>query len=227
MVDFHGLLHQSGENVDISIFIKEFKENLLGIFGENLLFLGLQGSYGRGEAKETSDIDPVIILQRCGRDELLRYRNYIDTLPEKDIICGFVSSIEELKAWEGADRAQLILDTKPICNDLAELCPQITQNDIHKAVQQGACAVYHATSHNILHAHDWTILPELYKSSRFTIRMKHYLRTGVYIPAFKDLIAVVSEDEKKILENMCPNSEDDAFILLGWASDSLKEICNM
>ena len=57
--------------------------------------------------------------------------------------------------------------------------------------------------------------------------MKHYLRTEVYIPAFKDLIAVVSEDEKKILENMCPNSEDDAFILLGWASDSLKEICNM
>ena len=121
MVDFHGLLHQSGANMDISIFIKEFKENLLGIFGENLLFLGLQGSYGRGEAKETSDIDPVIILQRCGRDELLRYRDYIDTLPEKDIICGFVSSIEELKAWEGADRAQLILDTKPICNDLADI----------------------------------------------------------------------------------------------------------
>ena len=93
----------------ISLFMESFKENLLCLFGDNLLFLGIQGSYGRGEAKETSDIDPVIILQHCGKDEILKYRTYIDTLPEKDILCGFVSSIDELRAWESADRAQLIL----------------------------------------------------------------------------------------------------------------------
>ena len=113
--------------MDISIFMESFKENLLRLFGDNLLFLGLQGSYGRGEAKETSDIDPVIVLWQCGKDELLRYRAYIDTLPEKDILCGFVSSIDELRAWERADRTQLILDTKPVYRDLAELCPQITR----------------------------------------------------------------------------------------------------
>ena len=68
--------------------MESFKENLLCLFGDNLLFLGLQGSYGRGEAKETSDINPMIVLQLCGKDELLRYRAYIDTLPEKDILCG-------------------------------------------------------------------------------------------------------------------------------------------
>ena len=129
--------------------MESFKENLLRLFGDNPLFLGLQGSYGRGEAKETSDIDPVIILQQCGKDELLGYRDYIDTLPEKDILCGFVSSIDELKAWESADRAQLILDTKPVYKDLVELCPQITSDDIRRAVQQGVCAIYHASSHNI------------------------------------------------------------------------------
>ena len=138
--------------MDISIFMESFKDNLLSLFNDNLLFLGIQGSYGRGEAKETSDIDPVIILQHCGKDEILRYRSYIDTLPEKDILCGFISSIDELRAWESADRAQLILDTKPVYRDLAELCPQITRDDIRRAVQQGACAIYHASSHNILHA---------------------------------------------------------------------------
>ena len=210
--------------MDISIFMESFKDNLLSIFNDNLLFLGIQGSYGRGEAKETSDIDPVIILQHCGRDELLRYRDYIDTIPEKDILCGFISSIDELRAWESADRAQLILDTKPVYRDLAELCPQITRDDIRRAVQQGACAIYHASSHNILHARNWLILPELYKSARFTIRMKQYLQTGVYVSAFRDLTAIVGEEEKAILETQNPSTEDDAFMLLEWVSKTMRNI---
>ena len=210
--------------MDISVFMESFKDDLLGLFGDNLLFFGLQGSYGRGEAKETSDIDPVIILQHCGKDELLRYRDYIDTLPEKDILCGFVSSIDELRAWESADRAQLILDTKPVYRDLAELCPRITSDDIRRAVQQGVCAIYHASSHNILHARNWSILPELYKSARFTIRMKHYLQTGVYVSAFRELTVVVAEEERTILEAQDPSTEDDAFMLLEWASKTMKDI---
>ena len=210
--------------MDINIFMGSFKENLLRLFGDNLLFLGLQGSYGRGEAKETSDIDPVIILQQCGKDDILRYRAYIDTLPEKDILCGFISSIDELRAWESADRAQLILDTKPVYRDLAELCPRITSDDIRRAVQQGACAIYHASSHNILHARDWSVLPELYKSTRFTIRMKHYLQTGVYVSAFRELTAVVDEEEKAILEAQELDTENDAFMLLEWASKAMRNI---
>ena len=199
--------------MDISIFMESFKDNLLNLFNDNLLFLGIQGSYGRGEAKKTSDIDPVIILQQCGKDEILRYRAYIDTLPEKDILCGFVSSIDELRAWESADRVQLVLDTKPIYRDLAELCPRITSDDIRRAVQQGACAIYHASSHNIL-----------YKSSRFTIRMKHYLQTGVYVSAFRELITVVDEEEKAILETQNPDAENDAFMLFEWASKTMRNI---
>ena len=210
--------------MDINVFMESFKENLFRIFGDNLLFLGLQGSYGRGEAKETSDIDPVIILKQCGKDELLRYRAYIDTLDEKDIICGFVSSIDELMAWDGADRAQLVLDTKSVYRDLAELCPEITNDDIRRAVLQGACTIYHASSHNILHARDWSILPELYKSAKFTIRMKHYLQFGVYVPAFRELSSLVNEEEKMIIGAQNSDTEDDAFILLEWASEVMKSI---
>ena len=210
--------------MNINSFMESFKKNLLNLFNDNLLFLGLQGSYGRGEAKESSDIDSVIILRHCGKDEILKYRSYIDTLPEKDILCGFVSSIDELRAWESADRAQLILDTKPLYGELTPHCPEITPEDILRAVQQGACAIYHASSHNILHARDWSILPELSKSTRFTIRMKQYLDTGVYVSAFRDLIAVVDEKEKMILETQYPSTEDDAFILFEWASETMRNI---
>lgn len=210
--------------MDICIFMKSCKESLLRLFGDNLLFLGLQGSYARGEAKETSDIDLVAILQKCGKEELLKYRTYIDSLPEKDIICGFIACLDVLRSWDGADRAQLVLDTKPVYKNLAELCPSITQDDIRRAILQGSCAIYHASSHNIRHARNWSVLPELYKSARFTIRMKNYFHTGIYISAFRDLASVVDEGEKTILETNYPNTEDEAFILLEWASDTIKEI---
>ena len=210
--------------MDINSFMESFKKDLLNLFTDNILFLGLQGSYGRGEAKESSDIDPVIILQQCGKAELLRYRSYIDTLPEKDILCGFVSSIDELRAWESSDRAQLILDTRPVYGELTQLCPEITHDDILRAVLQGACAIHHASSHNILHARDWSILPELYKSAKFTIRMKHYLDTGVYVSAFRDLSGVVNDKERTILEARNPDTEEDAFTLLEWASETMRNI---
>ena len=40
----------------------EFLQALDRAFGERVWFVGLQGSYGRGEATETSDIDVVVIL---------------------------------------------------------------------------------------------------------------------------------------------------------------------
>ena len=42
--------HSSGGIMDISIFMESFKDNLLSLFNDNLLFLGIQGSYGRSSS---------------------------------------------------------------------------------------------------------------------------------------------------------------------------------
>lgn len=209
--------------MDIKGFIEVFQEGTVSLFGSNLLFLGLQGSHGRGEATAGSDIDPAIILSRCGRKELLAYRAFIDSLPEKEIICGFVSSLDELRAWDSADRAQLILDTIPIHGSLASLVPPVTEEDVRRAVLQGSCAIYHAASHCLLHERDWTMITGLYKSARFTIRMRHYLMTGKYIHAFRDLAGMVSDEERRMLTGKEASSEEDAFCLLEWASRVMQE----
>ena len=54
--------------------------------------------------------------------------------------------------------------------------------------------------------------------------MKHYLQTGVYVSAFRELTAVVGEEEKAILETQNPSTEDDAFMLLEWASKTMRNI---
>ena len=54
--------------------------------------------------------------------------------------------------------------------------------------------------------------------------MKHYLRTGVYVSAFREFTAVVDEEEKAILETQNSDTENDAFILLEWASKTMRNI---
>ena len=54
--------------------------------------------------------------------------------------------------------------------------------------------------------------------------MKHYLQTGVYVSAFRDLTAVVDEEERMILEAQNSSTEDDAFMLLEWASKAMRNI---
>ena len=48
--------------IDITVWMKNFLQTLNETFGDRVWFVGLQGSYGRGEATETSDIDVVVIL---------------------------------------------------------------------------------------------------------------------------------------------------------------------
>ena len=54
--------------------------------------------------------------------------------------------------------------------------------------------------------------------------MEYYLQTGVYVSAFRDLTAVVNEQERTILEVQDPDTENEAFMLLEWASKTMKDI---
>lgn len=45
-------------------------QNLNDTFGNRVWFVGLQGSYGRGEARDTSDIDVVVILDELSASDI-------------------------------------------------------------------------------------------------------------------------------------------------------------
>ena len=207
--------------MDIKRVVESLRTAIMELFGDNLIFLGLQGSYGRCEASDASDIDLVVILLECGKEELLKYKHLIDCQPEKDLLCGFVSSLAEIRAWESADRAQLLLDTIPIYRELAVLCPPVTFDDIKNAIMQGACAIHHAVSHAILHSKDLSIVPELYKNARFVIRIKYYFEKCEYISRFGILERLVDSDERLILDASNTATEEAAFRLLEWASRTI------
>ena len=91
---------------DITAWMENFLQALHNTFGDRIWFVGLQGSYGRGEATETSDIDVVVILDTLSAADIQTYNAILDTLPHRELICGFLSGKEELMNWEPSDLFQ-------------------------------------------------------------------------------------------------------------------------
>ena len=107
--------------IEITIWMNAFMQKLNINFGERVWFVGLQGSYGRGEATETSDIDIVVILDELSASDIQTYNTMLDTLPDRELICGFISGKKEIFSWEPSELFQFYYDTNPIKGSLDEL----------------------------------------------------------------------------------------------------------
>ena len=186
--------------IEITAWMDSFLKALNDTFENRVWFVGLQGSYSRGEANETSDIDVVVILDELSASDIQKYNNMIDTLPHRELICGFLSGKDELLSWEPSDLFQFYYDTSPIKGSLDELLAVIDEAAVNRAIKIGACNVYHGCVHNMLHEKSEDFLKGLYKSASFIVQAIAFRQTGQYIRLQKDLLSVVSADEQKIVE---------------------------
>ena len=216
--------------IDITTWMDGFLKALHKDFGNRVWFVGLQGSYGRGEATETSDIDVVVILDELSASDIHKYNTMLDTLPHRELICGFLSGKAELLGWEPSDLFQFYYDTTPIKGSLDELLTLIDEAAIRRAIKIGACNVYHGCVHNMLHEKSEDILRGLYKSASFIVQAIAFKQTGKYIKYQKDLLGVVSSDERKIIETFLKLKNGEAVEfdalsekLFAWAKKQIVE----
>ena len=188
------------EMMDITAWMPTFLQTLSETFANRVWFVGLQGSYGRGEATETSDIDVVVILDELSAMDIQTYNNMLDTMSHRELICGFLSGKKEIMNWEPSDLFQFCHDTTPIKGSLDEVMAVIDESAVNRAIKIGACNVYHGCVHNMLHEKSEDILRGLYKSASFVVQAVVFKQTGNYISHQKDLFQVVSSDERVIVE---------------------------
>ena len=186
--------------VDINSWLEEFLQKLNEVFKSRVWFVGLQGSYGRGEATETSDIDVVVILNELTVSDIQTYNDMLDTLPHRELICGFVSGKDEILNWEPADLFQFYHDTTPIKGSLDELLPKIDSVAVDRAIKIGACNIYHGCVHNMLHTKNEDILKGLYKAASFVVQAIVFKQTGDYIKHQNQLLQAALLEEKIVLE---------------------------
>ena len=131
------------------------------------------------------------------RQGIAAYNVMLDTLPHRELICGFLSGKDEILNWESGDLFQFYYDTMPIVGSLDCLLERL---DVDKAIRTGVCNIYHGCVHNMLYEKSGEILKELYKSASFVMQAVCFKQTGAYIRCQKDLLTLVSDDEKIIVE---------------------------
>ena len=185
--------------IDITTWMQKFLHSLNETFANRVWFVGLQGSYGRGEACDTSDIDIVVILDELTTSDIQKYNAMLNTLPHRELICGFVSGKDELLHWEPSDLFQFYYDTTPIKGSLDELLPLLDKVAVERAIKIGACNIYHGCVHNMLHEKSEDILRDLYKSASFVVQAIVFWQTGKYIKHQKELLLIACPDEQAIV----------------------------
>ena len=186
--------------IDITNWMQSFLQVLNETFANRVWFVGLQGSYGRGEATETSDIDMVVILDELSIKDIQTYNDMLDNLPHRELICGFLSDKNDIMNWEPSDLFQFCHDTTPIKGSLDEVMAVVDESAVSRAIKIGACNIYHGCVHNMLHEKSEDILRGLYKSASFVVQAIIFQQTGNYIKHREELLKVVSPDEQVIVE---------------------------
>lgn len=209
--------------VDIKSWVLEFTNKVEQIFSDRVWFIGLQGSYGRGEATETSDIDVVVILDELRINDLKVYRDMLDTLSNRELVCGFISGKGELLNWEASDLFQFYYDTTPIKGTLDCLLEKIDRQAIKRAIKIGACNIYHACVHNFVHEKSDDILRALYKSAVFVLQAIWFYETDKYIKSKAELHNAIDPPSAVLttalnLKNGADvKFEDMSELLINWA----------
>lgn len=216
----------------INAWTNTFIQKLEEVFANRVWFVGLQGSYGRGEATETSDIDVVVIMDELTASDIQTYNDMLDTLPHRELICGFLSGRDEILHWEASDLFQFYHDTTAIKGSLDDLLPLIDNAAIDRAIRMGAGNIYHGCVHNMLHEKSEDILKGLYKAASFVVQAIVFKQTGTYIKHQSQLLQVASVEQQMITaiflkyKNGDPIDFNDASrILFEWSKKWITTSC--
>lgn len=187
--------------LDIEDYLAQMIHSLRQSFGERLLYVGLQGSYFRGEADAESDIDIMVVLVCCASriwmpTVPLSGRSVMPTGPAA------LSADGGLAAWNPCEIWQLVHDTRDCFGTLAALVPAYTAEDIRNQVKIGIGNLYHELCHRYIHSaapQDDEALRGAYKAVFYLLQNLYFLRTGKYVRKKRELAEHLHGIDREVL----------------------------
>ena len=218
-------------------YISRLIHQLKAAFQQRLIFVGLQGSYLRGEATEHSDIDVMVVLRDLTADDLTTYRNVISALPSSDKSCGFICGLEELQHWNPLEICHLLHTTKTYYGQLEAIIPSFTRQHVCDYVKLCVGNLYHELCHRHVHAsaqESRDALPGACKQVFFILQNLHYAEHNNFLSTHKELLAALSGEDRLVLQTAlligggAAFDDDEAFsLLLGWCQKALVRASNI
>ena len=216
------------------VYITALIELLKTAYKERLLYVGLQGSYLRGEATEHSDIDIMVVISDMSVTDLTKYREAISSLEDYDKSCGFICGIEELQNWNPLEICHLLHTTKDYYGTLAELIPEYTKNDVRNFIKMSLGNLYHEICHRYIHAPkeiNISKLPYTYRSVFFILQNLYYLDSGKFVGTKKEFREALSGKDRLVLDtaislgNGTEFDFDEVFdLLFAWCKETMIRI---
>lgn len=220
--------------VNIDAYLSQLTSLLQAHFGNRLVYVGLQGSYLRGEATEQSDIDIMVVIDGLSVSDLDAYRQIIQSLPHSDRSCGFICSKADLANWNPLEICHLLNSTKDICGTLRSLVPAYTDEDIRNFVKVSLNNLYHEICHRYIHAgpeRSAEALPGTYKAVFFILQNLYYLRHGEFITAKAELLPLLDGKDRAVLHRalelgsgITHDFADSFQLLFTWCQETLVSI---
>ena len=221
--------------LDAQTCMNELAQRLRAAFGGRLIYLGLQGSYARGEADERSDLDVMCVLEGLSAADLDAYRQIIQGLPWAEKACGFICGREELAAWNPLEIACLVRTTHDWVGSLSALVPEYTGEDLRRHVQLSAGNLYHELCHRRIYrgaARSLEALPGCFKAAMYILQALTLLETGVFPPSTAALTALPCPADARVasrgveLRRGDTPREEDFSLLLDWCGQVMARAKN-
>ncbi len=188
---------------DLDKYLADLMLNCRSAFGERLLYMGLQGSWLRGEAHENSDIDIMVILDGFSVRDMDTYRGILKEIGFYDQSCGFICGKDEMKRWNPLEVCQLCHTTKDLLGVLTDYLPSATREDEIHYVKLSLGNLYHELCHRYIHADrekNAAMFCCTCKSVFYLIQNLHFLESGHFSLSRKELKEAVAKEDRTALE---------------------------
>ncbi len=214
----------------IESYLQQLISALQMAFGPRLLYVGLQGSYLRGEATDCSDIDIMLVLDSLSLQDMDRYRSILIDLGHYDLACGFICSREDLLHWNALELCHLLHTTKDCFGCLAELLPAYDMDSVRQYAKLSLNNLYHELCHRYIHKgreQSLASLPQTCKAVFFILQSLQFLRSGVYVQTKRELLALLDDPDRQVLETAMTiqhGSDDTLMLLFDWCQRSLRQL---
>ena len=215
-------------------YLHELITSMKAVYGDRLMYVGLQGSYLREEASENSDIDIMVIIDTLSVQDLDSYKEIIMKMEHYEKSCGFICGMDEFSKWNPLESCHLLHSTKDYYGRLSLLIPEYSETDIINYIKVSLGNLYHEMCHRYLHADkmkNYQKLPMTYKNVFFILQNIYYLKTGVFCLTKKELFCMLDESDREIMEisleirsNGGYDFEQAFEKLFSWCQDTLTRL---
>ncbi len=187
----------------IEQWLTQLVQKLKNSFGTRLLLVVHVGSWARNDANEQSDIDVNVILDKVMPEDISSYRTIIGNMPDKQLACGFLGGLNEIKLWPRYDLTAFYYGSQVLYGNVSEVIGAISQKDVFDNAMIMVSNINHAVRHTMIYDEISTetadAMKELYKASFFVMQGWYLLMYGDYISKIETMTKNAAFNEDKLI----------------------------